>query len=68
MNHHNVVLGYTTFLPPTIMVTHELNISVNRWLIFKNHGHITTLSGPKLDIQHLLFKQMKNIKRRNKRN
>ena len=45
MNHHNVVLGYTTFLSPTIMVTQELNdISADRWLIFKIQGHITTPS------------------------
>jgi hypothetical protein len=31
MHHHNVVLGYTIFLSPTIMVTYELNISVDRW-------------------------------------
>jgi len=44
MNKHNVVLGYT-FLSPTIMVTHELNkISADRWLIFKNQGHIVTPS------------------------
>jgi len=44
MNHHNV-LGYTTFLSPIIMVTHELNnISADRWLIFKHQGHIITPS------------------------
>ena len=43
MNHHNVVLGYTTFLSQTIMVTHELNnIYEDRRLIFKNQGYIIT--------------------------